>query len=380
MRSDAGSADRPGLGGLRLIDHHCHGVVTRDLDRTDFEALLTEGNSAGPVGGSLFDSGIGFEVRRQCAPVLGLEPFAAPEEYLRRRAELGWREVSRRFLAGARLDALCVDTGFAPEPLTAPDELGRLAGGVPAHQVIRLETVAEDLVRAGVPAHAFAQRARARLAQLAPGAVAAKTVAAYRCGLDRIPVAKPGPAYVASAADGFVRRAGAKQPRLTDPVLIRFLIGVAVDLRLPLQVHTGFGDADLDLRAADPLHLSPLLHELAPTGVPVLLLHTYPFQRSAGYLAQVFENVFCDVGLAIPHTGRRSREVLAELLELAPFGKVLYSSDAFGLAELYYLGAALFRQALDLVVGDLELPPDEARRVARLIAGDNAARVYRLGR
>ena len=34
--------------------------------------------------------------------------------------------------------------------------------------------------------------------------------------------------------------------------------------------------------------------------------------------------------------------MLAEALELTPFHKMLYSSDAFGLPELHYLGAAAF--------------------------------------
>ena len=73
-------------------------------------------------------------------------------------------------------------------------------------------------------------------------------------------------------------------------------------------------------------------------GVPVLLLHNYPFHRHAAYLAQVFDHVFMDVGLAVHNTGALSRRVVAETLELVPFGKLLHSSDAFGLAELYLLG------------------------------------------
>jgi len=367
---------------LPLLDHHCHGVVTRDLDRPDFEALLTEGTSAGPRGGTLFDSGIGFELRRLCAPVLDLDPFADADEYLERRAALGWSEVSRRFLSAAGLSGLFVDTGYTPEPLTSPDELGRLAGA-PARTVLRLESVAEDLAREQVSARAFADLAAERINEAAPVVVAAKTAAAYRCGL-ALPARETGGSGLTYVVRAFLREAGepgpgpaAVRPRLADPKIIRFLIARAVEAGLPLQVHTGFGDADLDLREADPLHLTPLLRELAPTGVPVLLLHTYPFQRHAGYLAQVFENVFCDVGLAIPHTGRGAHRVLAELLELAPYGKVLYSSDAYGLPEFSYLGAVLFRQALGQVLGEMELPDAEADRIARLIAQGNAERVYR---
>lgn len=394
-------SDNNRRGALPLIDHHCHGVVTRDLDRPAFEALLTEGTSAGALGGTLFDSGIGLELRRHCAPVLGLDPFAEPEAYLERRADLGWREVSGRLLSAAGLDGLFVDTGFEPEPLTTPDELGRLAGA-PTATVIRLESIAEDLAREQVAAVDFADLAAARVASSVSASasvsptsappvspvIAAKTVAAYRCGL-ALPADEPTKYDVTMAAARFlgqhsdVGRADdprlAGNPRLTDPIIIRFLIGLAIDAGLPLQVHTGFGDADLDLRDADPLLLTPLLRVLAPTGIPVLLLHSYPFQRHAGYLAQVFDNVFCDVGLAIPHTGRRAHQVLAELLELAPFGKVLYSSDGFGLPEFHHLGAVLFRQALARFLDVLDLPAGESDRIARMIAQGNAERVYRTG-
>jgi hypothetical protein len=59
--------------------------------------------------------------------------------------------------------------------------------------------------------------------------------------------------------------------------------------------------------------------------------------------------------------------LLAEVLELAPYRKFLYSPDAFGLPELYYQGAALFHRALSgfLAAG---LPEDlySERAVARL--------------
>ncbi|MBO0808466.1 MAG: amidohydrolase, partial [Actinobacteria bacterium] len=75
--------------------------------------------------------------------------------------------------------------------------------------------------------------------------------------------------------------------------------------------------------------------------------------------------------------------VLAEALELTPFHKMLYSSDAFGLPELHYLGALGFRRDLALVTGgfvaDGAWPAADAARVAELIGSGNARRVYRLG-
>ena len=74
--------------------------------------------------------------------------------------------------------------------------------------------------------------------------------------------------------------------------------------------------------------------------------------------------------------------MLRETLELVPFAKLLFSSDAYGLAELYLLGALLFRRAMSTVLGELvadgEATADDAARVARLVARENARRAYAL--
>jgi predicted TIM-barrel fold metal-dependent hydrolase len=362
------------LDALPLTDHHCHGVVRRDLDRADFATLLTEAGHVTPLGGDRFDSQIGFALRRWCAPVLDLPPHAEPAAYLARRAELGWAEATRRFLAAARLGALYVDTGYVPEPLLSPAELAGLAGASARH-VVRLEQIAEQAAADEVTAEGFADEVRTRLA--ASDAVAAKSIAAYRHGLE-LSGERPSDAEVARAAGRWLAAGGT---RLADETLHRFLIWAAADRGLPIQVHAGHGDADLDLRRADPLLLTPLLRALQSRGVAVLLLHNYPYHRAAGQLAQVFPHVFVDVGLALHNVGQRAGAVLAETLELAPFGKVLYSSDAFGLPELYHLAAVLFRRALAGFlsggVADGAWTVRDAERVARLLAGENADRVYR---
>ena len=170
--------------------------------------------------------------------------------------------------------------------------------------------------------------------------------------------------------------------RLADPVLTRFVVWSGLDVRLPLQLHVGYGDADLDLHRSDPSLLTPLLRATAGLGVPVMLLHTYPFHRSAGYLAQVFDHVFVDIGLAVHGVGNRAREVLAELLELAPFGSVLFSSDAYGLAEHFAVASASFRDALghllDGGVADGSWSAGDAERIARMVTSGNARRAYGL--
>ena len=375
------------MAGQQLVDHHCHGVIGRDADEATLESMLTEG--AGWPGGSVFDSGAGFAFRRLCPPVLGLPPHADVSDYVARRAELGATEVSKRLLAAAGLSYLCVDTGFTPEPLTSPAELGDLAGAT-AREIVRLERVAEDVVAAGVGAGGFADAARSALATRTALAVGVKSVAAYRTGLDLNPE-RPSDAEVTAAAGRWLavgagvradRHGGSGPPRLADQTLQRFLLWCGVDLGLPVQFHVGYGDSDVDLHRCNPLLLTPLLRAIQPTGVPVMLLHNYPYHREAGYLAQVFPHVYVDAGLATHNLGARAPALLAEALELAPYGKFLYSSDAFGLPELYYLSAALFRRALSefLRAGLAEDLYSErtVARLARMLGADNAKRVYQL--
>ena len=120
-----------------------------------------------------------------------------------------------------------------------------------------------------------------------------------------------------------------------------------------MQLHVGYGDSDLDLLDCDPLRLTAFLRATEERGVPVLLLHNYPYHRNAAYLAQVFDHVFLDLGLGTHNTGALSPALYRETLELAPFGKLLFSTDAYGLAELYLLGTLLFRSGLGGVLDEL---------------------------
>lgn len=364
------------LDGLPLIDHHCHGVRNQTLDRARFEADLTESSGPGRWHGSLFDTQAGLGVLRWCAPLLELPAHCPADTYLQRREELGIDEVNRRLVSAAGIGDFLVDTGYLGEELTSPAELGSLGGGR-AHEIVRLEQVAESVCGAADYPQAFG----AALAERAASAVGCKSIAAYRVGLDLDP-ARPTNREVRTAADAWAAATADEPPRLADPVLVRHGIWTAIDLKLPLQFHVGYGDADVDLLHCDPLLLTPLLRASQPHNVPIMLLHNYPFQRHAGYLAQVFDHVFVDVGLAVQNVGSRASAVLAELLELAPFGAVLFSTDAFALPELYLTSSTLFRRALttflDDGLRDGAWTAADAERIARMIGADNARRAYGL--
>jgi uncharacterized protein len=144
----------------------------------------------------------------------------------------------------------------------------------------------------------------------------------------------------------------------------------------------GWGDADLTLHLTNPTLLTDLIRELAPMDVSVTLLHCYPFHREAAYLAELYPNVYFDVGSALHYHGPSSARLLAEALEVTPFTKFLFSTDAFGVAELYYLGSMLFRRGLHAVfdawIAAGHCNTAEADRIAELIGRENARRIYPL--
>jgi len=209
--------------------------------------------------------------------------------------------------------------------------MGELAG-CRARPVMRIETRSRPEVDVGsARKHDFA---------------ALKTIAAYRGGLR---LDKDHPLWSVLEAN----------ERTGDP--------------LPVQVHCGFGDSDLLLPLADPGWLKPAFERFEET--PFVLLHCYPFVREAGWLAHVYANVYFDVSLTIPFVARPA-EMLRQALELGPYSKLLYASDAARAPELYFLAATRWREALAEVLPEL-LPGDE-EEAGWAILRENALRLYRL--
>lgn len=366
------------LRTVRLIDHHVHGSFAQPVDRAGFEASINEG-STDPIPDFMtqFDSPLGLSIRRWCAPVLGLPAHADADDYWKRRSEFGPEELSSLMLPLARVDRWVVDTGFQGDLITTPQRLTELSGR-PSSVILRLERLAEELLESGTDPSDFPAAFRNALTEAArsPDTVGTKTIAAYRCSFD-IDWSRPSDAQVVEHARELAAR---PSKRLDSPVLIAFGVHEAAEHGLPIQVHVGFGDRDLDLHRTDPMLLLPLLRAMTP--VPVLLLHCYPFHRQAGYLAQAFDHVNFDVGLGINYLGVRSTGLVAEALETAPFAKQLYSSDAFGPPELHLLGSVLWRRAMGVVLGGWVRAGDcseaDAIRIVDLIGVHNATRVYAL--
>ncbi|HEX2284816.1 MAG TPA: amidohydrolase family protein [Mycobacterium sp.] len=372
MRSGSAPALAEHVDNVELVDHHVHGCWLHTGDRLRFENGLNEANTE-PLAefDSAFDTQLGYAVRAHCAPMLGLARHADGDAYWARRCEFTESDLARLLLGSAKVSDWLVDTGFASGVADLDAMAGLAVGRV--HEIVRLESVAEEALNAsGDYATAFTEI----LDRRARTAVATKSILAYRGGFAG-DLSEPTATEVAQAA-GRWRDSGVG--RLTDRVLLRFGLYQALKLGKPLQFHVGFGDRDCDLHTTNPLYLLDFLRQSGDT--PIMLLHSYPYEREAGYLAQAFNNVYLDGGLAINYLGARSVAFIGRLLEMAPFRKILYSSDGFGPAELHFLGARLWRNGIrDVLHGFVEADEwsaADAIRVVDLIAHGNARRVYGL--
>lgn len=363
---------------VQLVDHHCHGVLGTDPDRTSFELLATESDWPAPGSTSVFDTQFGVAMRAECAPLLDLPRHVDAGTYLARRHELGHEEVTRRLLRATGIGTYLVETGYRSADVLGPERLAEVAGAR-AHEVVRLERLAEDAAAGRPSVDAFLADLETSIDRAAESAAGFKSIIAYRYGLDFDPD-RPTDAEVRTAAADWLAGLDGAAPRLNDPVLLRHLLWSAVDRGRPLQMHVGYGDSDIVLHRCDPSKMTEFLRRTRTSGATIMLLHCYPYHRQAAILAQVYPHVYLDTGAAVNYTGLGSEWVVAEALEMAPFTKMLFSTDAFGLPELYLCGAVLWRRAVAGIFGrwvaEDRMGESDAARYLGLIAHGNSTLAY----
>ena len=117
---------------------------------------------------------------------------------------------------------------------------------------------------------------------------------------------------------------------------------------LPVQFHVGYGDTNANMLLANPLHLRAILEHAGYRAMPVVLLHEcYPYTRQGAYLAAVYENVYLDLSYGIPFLGYNEMlEFTRAAFDVAPYSKLLYSSDGVGVPEMHWMSALNGRQIL----------------------------------
>jgi uncharacterized protein len=372
------------------VDHHCHPLLRWPLDLTPFglRAVFTEAADPTMIRDHVPRTAAYRGALACLARALGCAP--TEEAILEARAGQDPATYANRLIDRCGTGVMLIDHGFGGEGVFSIAEHRREVS-VPQHEIVRLETLAEELAVDADDPLAWCQAVQAALrVAVEGGARAVKTIAAYRSGLQ---LRRHSPEEVAgefSLLRAALRRAGdlagELRPRLTGPALCHTLVFEAAAccrvLDVPLQVHCGLGDPDEDLALASPLGLRPLFEDPGLRGLKVVLLHCYPYHREAAYLCAVEPGAFMDLSLAIPLAASDGALAMREVLGLCPWTKLLYATDASRLPELYFVAATRHREALAMALSNLAaagfLSREESVEAGRRVLAGNATALYGL--
>lgn len=371
------------LEHIPILDHHAHALFREEIWRnTPIEAYLSEAYDPIMLERYVPDNVFARRSIRELAGFYGCEPTRAA--VLEARGSWDYTELARAMFAQTGIESVLVDDGIWLEVMQPLAENASMIG-LPCKRVLRLETELAALV----PFHdswvGLMTAFEGMLRDTAPKLVGLKSIIAYRTGLE---IMRHDSTTCERAYSNlkYATQPGVA-PRVNDKALLDEMVWlglqVAAETGLPVQFHTGYGDPDLDLRLANPLHLRPIFEAPELTTVRVVMLHCYPFVREAGYLASVYPGAFMDLGLTIPYMSSHAMLTSArEALHLAPITKILFSTDASRTPELFWLGAKhgrrIIGQALELTVDDHDLTTSEAEWAGRRILHDNALELYGL--
>jgi hypothetical protein len=341
------------LTAIPIVDNHCHSLL-RDQPADDeaFRIHLTESYFPEIARDHAPHSLFYQWTIRELAVLLECEP--TPDAVHTARGARGLEWLTRQIVERGNFKTWLIDTGYGAETTFGLDELRGLAP-CRIEEIVRLEPLIERLIVDAADFDDFLDAYRAALGDLrARGIVGLKSVLAYRTGLQLEAVDRA----TASAAFAGVHEAARRDGRLRieSKPLLDHLVVIAVEESarqgVPIQFHTGLGDPDLDLTKVDPAALRLIFSDRF-RAAPIVLLHSgYPYVRSLAYLAAMYPNVYADMGEAIMFAAGEATEITRELLGLAPASKILFSTDASLVPELYWVGARLGRRALGRVLDE----------------------------
>jgi uncharacterized protein len=292
-------------------------------------------------------------------------------------AEADYRAWTVRLFGDAGIETLLVDEGGSRPRITL-DELGSIAP-------VRLRRVArsDNFIRDLLPAHDtwagfFTGYQQALEDAIADGAIAFKSVIAYRTGLDVQPVSEDVARANFEATRGDVE--------LTQKAFRDFLLchtmDVARERGLWIHIHAAVGDPDIVYERANPALLYPLLHSERFRANNVCLVHGgWPWVSEAAAIVAILPNVYLDVSEGTIFGMPNMRQRIMEVLEACPYSKILYGADG-SVPEALWIVARRYKAVLGRVLDDLVAEGfcsrREAYQIGRSILNDNAVRLYAL--
>lgn len=150
-----------------------------------------------------------------------------------------------------------------------------------------------------------------------------------------------------------------------------------------MHIHTGIGDGEVVMTKASPSFLLDTLRKEKYKDTKVHLVHGgYPWMEEAAFIVSILPNVYMDISLQNPFSGHGVERIISQVLELAPFDKVMYGSDAFTVPEMNWMGVKLFIECFERVLNDWVekdyMSPEKAKFIGEMILYRNFEKIYNI--
>ena len=213
------------------------------------------------------------------------------------------------------------------------------------------------------------------------GAVGIKLAHAYSRTLACADVPEPEAAALLRRALLGEELSPAEAMLLQDHV-VDYLAGLAGELGLVFQIHTGVQTNWGHIPDSDPLLLLPLLRRHRSTRFD--LFHAgYPYSREIGMLGKHYPNVWLNMAWMYVVTMEGSRQTLKEWLDLVPGDRILGFGSDVGWPEFIHGHLVMARACLADVLAEKVredfLSEEVAFDLARGLLRGNAMSLYGLG-
>lgn len=372
------------LSRIVLIDHHAHSLLNdfSQLDAIGFRQAFSETNSLAMLQSHAQHSLHYIHMLRELSEYLDVEDDE--EKILEMRSRLGKTDYVQMLFDDASIGGTIIDAGFRNQDMLSLENFSLLAGR-PIYQCVRIEAVIEAALTCN---DSFAGAIDSFMDGLTnasgPRTVAFKTIAAYRGGLsideaDRTAAEKDFAALKANQAES-------ASVRITRRPLYHFLLRqsfeIAQQMNLPVQIHSGLGDADADLREANPWCFRNILEQRSFAKTNFVFLHCFPYVRESALLASLYNNVYMDLSLALSLISTQAGSLFADALAAAPSTKVLIATDGHSVPETYWYSSHSARRGLASVlsylIGNGFVSEGQAMAIADRLFHRNAQQLYRL--
>ena len=374
------------LSNIPLADNHCHGIFQSQTpgDLITWRRLFTESFDPAMQSTHVATTLFYHRLIREMAAFFECEP--TEEAVLAMRKKHDDQLLISKYLRAANIDALFVDKGYPPQEVLLSDSTVSKLANCRVAPMLRVELLMQRLIAENATFSGVVEALRTALDDVrGQGYVALKSIVAYRTGLNIRTWMMDDVEEAFAVARNEVQEKGSV--RLVHKPLLDTLLHVtfeeAARQELPVQFHTGYGDADADMLLANPLHLRDVLERREYRAMPVVLLHeSYPYTQQGAYLATVYENVYLDLSYGIPFLGcHEMLEFTRAAFSVAPYSKLLYSSDAVGVPEVHWIsvlnGRRILRQVLGECIANGDLSRAEAEQAGVSVLHDNAIHLYK---